>query len=156
MAMTKSEKWEAAKEIFTNNEVSVTVVSAMAELFEPQKGGARVDIEEVVTRDEDGNIVEMVCSLSGVSLPATADFFYADKSGDGVGGTGLKRLSIQAEKARKEHTKAIKASKEAIKEDLYAGNIDVATAKDLEANLAPVDYSNVSPVIAEETEEDEA
>ena len=102
MAMTKTEKWLAAQEIFTANKIDGAVVSAMAELFEPKAGGARIDIEEVVTRDEDGNIVEMVCSLSGVSLPATTDFFYIDKSGDGIGGTGLKRLSMQAEKARKE------------------------------------------------------
>jgi len=141
--MNKTDKWNAALEIFTNNKVKDEVVEALADLFEPKAGGAKVDIEEVVTRDGAGDIVEMLCSLSGISLPATADYFYEDKSGDGVGGTGLKRLSIQGEKARKDHTKMVKASKEAIKEDLYAGNIDVATAKDMEANIAGVDYSSV-------------
>ena len=149
--MNKTDKWNAALEIFTTNGIDADVQAKLAELFEPKAGGAKIDIEEVVTRDEDNNIVEMLCSLSGVSLPATADYFYADKSGDGVGGTGLKRLSIQAEKARKDHAKMVKASKEAIKEDLYAGNIDVAEAKDQEANLADVDYSSVG--IVTETEE---
>jgi len=148
--MNKTEKWAAALEVLTTNNVAEDVVGALAELFEPKKGGAHVDIEEVVTRDEAGDIVEMVCSLSGVSLPATLDYFYADKSGDGVGGTGLKRLSIQGEKARKEHSKVVKATKEAIKEDLYAGEIDVATAKDMEANIEGVDYSSVGLIAEEE------
>jgi len=144
--MNKTEKWAEALVILDG--VDAEVVSKLANLFEPKAGGIKVDIEEVVTRDAEGNITEMVCSLSGVSLPATADYFYEDKSGDGIGGTGLKRLSIQAEKARKEHAKMVKATKEAIKEDLYAGNIDVAEAKGMEANIPGVDYSSVG--VAEE------
>ena len=154
--MNKTEKWQAALEVLTNNNIATDVVAALAELFEPKAGGAKVDIEEVVVRDEAGNIIEMICSLSGVTLPATADFFYADKTGDGVGGTGLKRLSMQAEKARKEHSKMVKATKEAIKEDLYAGVIDVAEAKELEANIPGVDYSHVSAELVEEAETEEA
>ena len=150
--MNKTEKWAEAVKVLAGTDEKV--IAALAELFEPKAGGAKVDIEEVVTRDEAGEIVEMVCSLSGVSLPATTDYFYEDKSGDGVGGTGLKRLSMQGEKARKEHTKMVKASKDAIKEDLYAGNIDVATAKDMEANIVGVDYSTVGILVeAPEAEE---
>ena len=151
--MNKTDKWELAVELLNENKVSEDVIEALKELFAPKKGGAHVDIEEVVTRDADGEIVEMICSLSGVSLPATADYFYEDKKGTGVGETGLKRLSIQGEKARKEHAKQIKASKDAIKEDLYAGNIDVATAKDMEANLADVDYSSVGLLDVEDENE---
>lgn len=152
--MTKTETWENVQTILADNKVKDSVLEALRPLLEPKAGGAKVDVDSVVIRDGEGNIVEMLCSLSGVSLPATADYFYEDKTGEGFGGTGLKRLSIQAEKARKEHAKSIKASKEAIKEDLYAGEIDVATAKDMEANLAGVDYASVG-IIVETEEEDE-
>jgi len=151
---TKTELWASALEVLTTNNIAEDIVESLRSILEPKKGGAHVDVDSAVERDEDGTIVAMLCSLSGVSLPATADYFYEDKKGEGFGGTGLKRLSIQAEKARKEHGKQIKASKDAIKDDLYAGEIDVATAKQMEADLPGVDYSTVG--ILAETEEDAA
>lgn len=150
---SKKEIWADVQAILADNKVDTSIVEALRPILEPKAGGAKVDVESVVVRDAEGNIVEMECSLSGVMLPATTEYFYEDKSGDGFGGTGLKRLSIQAEKARKEHAKQIKASKEGIKNDLYNGDIDVETAKELEANLPGVDYSTVGLIVPEPEDE---
>lgn len=152
MAKSKSDVWAETLAILTANNVKEPVIASLRELLEPKAGGAKIDVEEVVHRDEAGTITEIQCSLSGTFLPATTDYFYEDKSGDGIGGTGLKRLSIQAEKARKEHAKQVKASKDGIKADLYAGDIDVETAKQLEANLPGVDYSTVGLIVPEPEE----
>ena len=152
---TKKELWEATQEVLSANKIKADVVEALRAILEPKAGGAKVDVEDAVIRNDAGEIEQLLCSLSGVLLPATAEYFYEDKAGDGFGGTGLKRLSIQAEKARKDHAKQTKASKDAIKDDLYAGNIDVATAKDLEANLVGVDYSSVGLIVDEPEAEEE-
>ena len=81
----------------------------------PKAGGASVNIEDV-TKSKDGKITEILCSVSGVFLPATKEFFYEDKAGKGI--NGLKRLSRQAESIRKQHIKVLSATEKAIMSDV--------------------------------------
>jgi len=110
----------------------------------PKTGGASVNLDEVARKDDNGNVVEMMCSVSGVFLPATADFFYEDKAGKGI--NGLKRLSRQAEGIRKQHIKVLTATERAIMADVLDG---VITAEDGKAKVEAAralkpDYSSVS------------
>lgn len=116
----------------------------LTENLAPKTGGASVNIDEVTKKDSNGNIVEMMCSVSGVFLPATAEFFYEDKAGKGI--NGLKRLSRQAEGIRKQHIKVLTATEKAIMADVLEGAITAedAKAKVEAARALKPDYSSVS------------
>lgn len=123
----------------------------------PKAAGQAVDLDSVTEKDESGTIIKIKCQLSGVLLPATADFFYEEKSGKGIlglDGKNLRRLSKAAEKARKDHEKLLRTSDKALKEDLFAGKI---TAEDYQTTYkklqeAGPDFSKVGAEPAEPTE----
>jgi len=151
----------------TKKELHATVVAAvrdylgeenegleaiLAEHLAPKVGGASVNIEDVVKRDEDGTITEILCSTSGVWLPATAENFYEDKSDKprivNAEGTGLKRQSKAAEKISKEFNKAKRASINALTDDILASD-DIDEINALKDQLRTIkeskpDYSAVA------------
>jgi len=125
------------------------LVEALDGLLKPKTAGQHVDLATVTKTDPSGKVIEIMCQVSDKFLPATADFFYEDKSGKGIKGTDgkmLKRLSRQAESIRKEHTRVTKTSKDAIVADLLASKIDNNKAqsmiKALEAKTP--DFSKIS------------
>jgi len=145
--MTKKEMFEQAKEILAKYNVSGKASEAILELLEPKKGGQTVDIESIVKRDDLGNIVEIKCSLSGVWLPATEEFFYGDKNSKL---NGLTKHSRQAYKIKSDAAKVYKASKEAIMNDVLDGNLTPEDGKaQLEALSTEPDYSSVTATLPE-------
>lgn len=128
------------------------------DLLAPKSAGLSVNLDEITKKDANGKITHIMCSLSGKFLPATLDFFYEDKTGKGVGGTGLKRLSRQAEAIRKQFTKQITASEHAIMADTVDKKITPEDArKKLEAlRASKPDYSKVSDKLPAKNAEAEA
>lgn len=117
--------------------------------LEPKSGGAVVNLDEVTQKDASGKITHIKCSVSGKFLPATAEFFYEDKSGKGIGDTGLKRLSKQAESIRKRHIKVVSTTEKAIMADVFDGKLTPEQGKikleKIKASLP--DYSKVSETV---------
>lgn len=126
--------------------VQDAIIAILDTNLAPKSGGAQIDVESVVTRDSEGNVSEMVCAVSGVSLPANLDFFYEDKHGKGFAETGLRRLSRQAEGIRKVHAKTVGASEKAIMNDVMEAVLSPEDGKaKLEALKATKpDYSSVT------------
>lgn len=106
----------------------------------PKPGGATVKLEDVYNEEDD----TILCSVSGVWLPATEEYFYAEKV-EGKGIKGLKRLSRQAESIRKTAIKVLNATEKAIMADVLAGEMTPEDGKEaLEAAKAiKPDFSSV-------------
>lgn len=137
------------------------LVAVLDEHLEPKKGGgAPVNLDEVTRKNEAGQVTEILCQKANVWLPATADFFYEDKSEKGIIGTdgkSLRRLSLQGETVDREHKKAVIASKNAILEDLGSSDLDPAQIPALQAKLKEIneskpDYSVVKPELPKAVE----
>jgi len=134
------------KENKFTKEQAAGLAALLNDLLAPKSAGLSVNLDDVTKRDANGKITHIMCSLSGKFLPATAEFFYEDKHGKGVGETGLKRLSRQAEAIRKQHLKLVATSERAIMNDTIDKKISAEEArKKLEAlkNSKP-DYSKVT------------
>lgn len=129
---------------------SKKLVEALTEILKPKTAGAVVNLDEVTKKDASGNITEIQCSVSGVFLPATVDFFYEDKQGKGI--LGLKRLSRQAEGIRKTHLRMVQVSEKAIVSDILDGVItnEEGKAKIEALRASKPDFSSVSPVLPAE------
>ena len=162
--MTKKEMYEKGMEILTKNKDSFVTEESfdafkveLEELLKPGRAGQSVNLDEITKKDENGNIVEVQCKLSGVWLPADTKHFLADKNSKIVNaeGEGIYPVSRQADKLKKEAKKAYAASKEAISQDVFDENITPAQGKEAIANLSTEpDYSSVQ-VIVESNEDDE-
>lgn len=141
---TKAEIFKSVLAICEKHDVPATIVAELAEVLKPKTGGAQVNLEEVTKTNKNGEITELLCSVSGVFLPATTEFFYEDKSGKGI--NGLRRLSRQAEAIRKDFTRTQKASEKAIMEDVLNGDLTVDEGKEAIAALKAnqPDYSSVA------------
>lgn len=139
---------EEAAALCEKHQVSKKFTVGLTAIFEthlkPKSSGASVNIDEVTRKDEQGNIIEIMCSLSGVFLPATIDFFYEDKTGKGI--NGLKRLSRQAEGVRKQHIKTLATNKNAIMANVLDGVItpEEGKAKLKKAEAIKPDFSIVT------------
>ena len=136
--------------------VETEVITSVEDILKPKTGGKALDLSEVTRVDEDGNIVEMECAVSHVWLPATAEYFYEDKTGKGP--NGLKRTSKQGEGVKKAFLKTHRASEKAIMADFTSGDIEPDEAKELLADLenqAP-DYTVVGLIVEEVEETEEA
>ena len=103
-----------------------------------------------------GNVVEIMCSVSGAWLPATEEYFYAEKAeGKGIvgqdGSTGLKRLSRQAESVRKSAIKVLNATEKGIMADVLGGEMspEDGQAALIAAKAVKPDYSTVGLIEAE-------
>lgn len=123
------------------------LVEELTAILKPKTAGASVNLDEVTRKDENGNVTHIMCSVSGVFLPATKDFFYEDKDGKGI--NGLKRLSRQAEGIRKVHLRTVQVSEKAIVSDILDG---VITNEDGKAKIEALrnskpDFSSVTDVL---------
>ena len=128
-------------ELCEANKASTELVAGLTALLAPKTGGATVDVESVYNAEDE----ELLCSVSGVWLPATTEYFYEDKSGKSPF-NGLRRLSRQAESIRKTHIKTVKASEAAIMNDVLDGHLDNEDAKEQIAELkaSKPDFSSVA------------
>lgn len=159
--MKKSEVFERVQAICAAHNLPAEVVAQLNELLEPKNAGRSFNWDDIVRKDENGNVVEMQCSLSGVWLPADSLHFYASRDGKGVVGTDgvlLQKVSKQGENARKAYQKAYNASKNALMDDVLNGVIsnEEAKAKLEELNASGPDYSVVKPLTGEANTEAEA
>lgn len=145
--MTKKELFNRAIEICEANEASEALVAGLTELLKPKTGGQTINIEEIVNRDEEGNIVELKCRLSGVFLPANLEYFTPDKNSKIVNAEGeaLYTISRQAQKIKSDANKTLRASKDAITNDVLNGVISPEDARaQLDELSAEPDYSSVA------------
>lgn len=149
---TTSEVQTLCEQSGTPKKFNVALMEILANHLEPKAGGASVNIEDVTKTDADGNITEIQCSVSGVFLPATVEYFYEDKAGKGI--NGLKRLSRQAESVRKQYIKTLAATEKAIMADVLDGAMtpEEGKAKLVDAKAIKPDYSTVAVKVAEEPE----
>lgn len=117
------------------------VTDVLNNTLAPKSGGATVNISEVYNEEDD----TILCSVSGVWLPATEVYFYAEKA-EGKGIKGLKRVSKQGESVRKSATKVLAATEKAIMTDVLSGEMtpEDGQAKLLAAKAIKPDYSSVS------------
>ncbi|MDX9738871.1 MAG: hypothetical protein RBT33_00945 [Candidatus Dojkabacteria bacterium] len=119
--------------LFDKHNVKEAVRVGILEIIErnvaPKAAGAAVDLETVVKRDEAGNITHIKCQVSGVFLPAEEKYFYTEKNGTGVGGTGFRRLSRLGEKARKDFDKAQREGHKQITFELLEGTLSPEEGK---------------------------
>nr|DAN68608.1 MAG TPA: hypothetical protein [Caudoviricetes sp.] len=156
--MKKSEVFERVQAICAAHNLPQDVVAQLNELLEPKNAGRSFNWDDIVLKDENGNVVEIQCSLSGVWLPADSIHFYASRDGKGVMGTDgviLQKVSKQGENARKAYQKAYNASKNALMDDVLNGVIsnEDAKAKLEELNAQGPDYSVVHPLTGETSTE---
>ena len=71
--MTKKETFDTVIGLCEAHKAPKALVEALTEILEPKGGGPVMDIDAVTKKDDQGNIVEIQCSLSGVFLPATSE-----------------------------------------------------------------------------------
>lgn len=142
---SKTETFNQVMEACETHNASDNLKEALRVILEPKAAGATVNLDEVTRKNEKGEVVEIMCSVSGKFLPATAEFFYEEKA-EGKGINGLKRLSRQAEAIRKTHIRNVTLSEKAIVQDILDGAISNEEGKaKIEAlrNSKP-DFSSVS------------
>lgn len=119
--MTKTDLFAAVIAACEAHGAKKPLVEALTDLLKPKAAGVSVNLDDVTRKNENGEITEILCSVSGVFLPATIEYFYEDKAGKGI--NGLKRLSRQAEAVRKTHLRTVQASEKAIVSDILDGVI---------------------------------
>ena len=138
--MTKTQIFEAVMAVCAEYKVPKEFKAELETLLAPKNSGRFVNIDE---------ITEIMCSISGVFLPATAEYFYEARDGKGI--NGLTRISKQADAIRKAHLKAVVASSKAITDDVLDGKITPAEGKkQLEKIKAQTpDYSKVGKIAKE-------
>lgn len=147
---SKADIFKSAMEVCTKYKASKELVADLTELLKPRSGGAITNWDEVTKKDADGNVTEILCSVSNKWLPATADFFYTDTQGKGCPGTDkLKRLSKQGETIRRQHAKTIVATERAVMADILSGDMDVQKGKAMidKARATKPDYSKVTTAL---------
>lgn len=59
------------------------------------------DMEKVIKRNEEGDIIEMFCPILKIFLPANDTYFYRATDDIGFANTGLRRASRAGDSARK-------------------------------------------------------
>ena len=141
MAKKKSELYAEVSanvtKLLVANEVDADIIAEVQKAIDaslkPGVFGARsVNIEDVVKRDSDGEITEILCNVSGVWLPASVEYFYEDLSGKSkivVDGVALKRLSRQAEGVRKKFIAQQAKASQAITTKVLNGEISAEEGK---------------------------
>ena len=111
----------------------------ITEKLGPKNRGVKSNPEDYVKKDANGKVTHILCNKSNVWLPATDKYFYPDLKGDGILGTGLKRLSRLGEKYSKQLAKELKDEKDAITAKIIANEIDLPTAQKKLKELGDVD-----------------
>lgn len=131
-----------------DSDIIAEVQKAIDASLKPGVFGARsVNIDDVVKKDSNGNITEILCNVSNVWLPASVEYFYEDLSGKSkivVDGVALKRLSRQAEGIRKKFISQQAKASQAITTKVLNGEISAEEGKRLLAELPEKpDFSEV-------------
>ena len=122
-------------------------LDVIVEMVTPKTGGAVTDVNEVANFDDNGNVIDILCSLSKRWLPVYDDEgnenFYTDAKSDKFG--GFKRLSKAAESIRQKHSKAVKATEASVLADLLNPEVELteAQAKEILDTAKVIDYSTV-------------
>ena len=142
---TKKEVFESAMAICTELELGDEAVKQFTDLLEPKKGGAAFNIDDVVTRDEDGVITHILDSVFNVMVPvydAEGEAnFYAKPDTE----LGWSRFSKAAEKSRKDREKTFKATEKAVFADVMSGAVSPDEAKELMATAEEARKNVVIP-----------
>ena len=125
------------------------LMAVLNENLAPKSGGATVVLEDVYNAEDE----TILCSVSGVWLPATVEYFYEEKA-EGKGINGLKRLSRQAESIRKTAIKVLNTTEKAIMADVLGGDMSPEDGQEklTAAKAVKPDYSGVG--VIEESDED--
>ncbi len=140
---SKKEQFENVQEVLAKYEdIPAELVAELEEILKPKAGGKSFDIDEVTKKDEEGVITDILCSLSGLWLPADLDTFYEDKSGKGIPTEDeevtLKRVSKQGYQISTKFKKSVAASKQAVFNDVLDGEL---TPEDGKAKVEALDAS---------------
>ena len=134
MAMTKKELFAEVGALCAKYEIADEAKAELLALVEPKRGGAKVDIEDIVCRDDEGEITHILDSVLKVWVPILndegEDNFYVKEETE----LGYSRFCRMAEKLRKDAEKTFKATKEAVLTDLLAGDVDQEAAKEILAD----------------------
>ena len=140
MMASKKQTYEAVVEVLSQYDIPEELSNKLRDILAPKTGGKTYDISEVTLTNDNGDIVAILDSVTGVWLPATEEFFYADKAGKGipVGDTTLKRTSKVGYMILSKHRKAVEASKRAIFDDVLNG---VITPEEGKAEVERLDSS---------------
>jgi len=128
---TKKEIYAAATDICEQYGIEGAGKDALLAILEPKKGGAKFEIGDVTCTDEDGTITHILDSVLKVWMPvydAEGEANFYEKPDTEL---GWSRFSRVAEKLRKDAEKAYKATKDAVLNDLLAGEIEQEDAKQL-------------------------
>lgn len=136
------------------------LLEVLDKYLKPGVFGFKNNIEEVVMRDEFGNIVQLQCSLSKKWLPADSKHFYADKRSSkiiGTDGVALRRLSRQAEKCRKIHLSETNKAVNNIQKGIMNSELSAEDARVMlqEIKSKPIDFSSVGAPLVPVSGEDE-
>jgi hypothetical protein len=146
---SKKELLETAVEILKSNGVEETsaLFVDITNLLAPKKGGAVSDLSDFVELNDEGKAVKVKCRLSGVWFEANSDNLVSDKNAkiECENGEMVYNLSKAAQRLKADFAKAIKASTDAIKEDVINEVITPAEGKAALAELpTEPDYSSIS------------
>lgn len=135
--MTKKELFEAVQKLNEGFKLPAEYVEALTEMLKPGTGGGK-DVNDYTVFDSDGAVAYIFCNMHQKWEPV------ADEEGellfkeDTKSKNGFQRDCLEGIKAFKEISKASKASKDAIMEDLLEGNISSEEAKAALANIGEV------------------
>jgi len=127
--MTKTELYTSVAEVLAKFNVKQAAQDEILALLEVKKGGVKANPEEFTVFNADGVPTHVLCPITNLWFPCTEDNFYFT---DGV----LRgRVSKFGEKLKKDFVKAVKASKEAILNDVINGVITPEAGKEQVAQL---------------------
>lgn len=127
--MTKTELYTSVAEVLAKFNVKQAAQDEILALLEVKKGGVKANPEEFTVFNADGVATHVLCPVTNLWFPCTEDNFYFT---DGV----LRgRVSKFGEKLKKDFVKAVKASKEAILNDVINGVITPEAGKEQVAQL---------------------
>lgn len=117
--------------ILAKHKISAEAQAEILALFETKSGGTKVDPSEYTVFGDDGKTPAFIlCPVTSLWFPAVTDHFYFNE--DGALRT---RVSKHGEKLKKELVKSVKASKDAILNDVINGEITPEEGKKRVADL---------------------
>lgn len=124
-----------------------TELDKIKDLVAPKAGGVVTDVNEVANFNAEGNVTDILCSLSKRWLPVYDaegnENFYTDTKSDKFG--GFKRLSKAAESLRQKHAKTVKATEASVLADLLNPEVELteAQAKEILESSKTIDYTTI-------------
>ena len=121
--MTKKKMNELVLEVCETHGISAEANAALDELTKPKSGGAQIDINEIVSRDDAGTITHIFDTVIERWVPIFDEEgnenFYVKEGTE----LGYSRHSKFSEKLRKDAEKKFKATEKALLKDIVTGVI---------------------------------